>query len=176
MRSQPITGAIVHNIGGDEDITADNAYHRFSADWDPQEPGVQHAPHITYGAWLPREPVAFLRRHGVSFDEARPPAAVVVLCNHLRERTWHALGANDSCFGIALQVDGEKRPASEAQMLGLEWMIDTWLPSQGVRVPWWRVWGHGECDRIYGGGPGWGNDTICPGRHVLAQLKALRRR
>ncbi len=171
-RSGSITGGIVHNTGGDEDITADNDYHRFSADWDPQEPGVQHAPHIAYGFWLPYDPVAFLTRHKVAFTGT--PSSVVVQCNKLWERTWHAMLANDSCVGVALQVDGEKRAMSEAQMGGLRWLFEHFLPTQGVTVPWSRVWGHGECPKAWGGGPSWNNNTICPGHYVLPQVRNLR--
>jgi hypothetical protein len=150
-RTQAITGVIVHNTGGDESLERDNEYHRFEADWGD---GL-HAPHIAYHIWVGRD-------------------GRVVLCNYLWEASWHARYANESCVGIAFQGDGEESPLSREQLSRLRWLVETYLPTQGVTVPWSSVWGHGECPNAWGGGPDWGNNTVCPGRMVLPQIKALR--
>ncbi len=170
-RPGSISDVIIHNTGGQEDIQADNDYHRFKAVWDKDDPNV-HAPHIAYHLWLPYDPVAFLSKHGLESDSISP--SVVVWCNHLWERSWHATNANDVCVGIALQLDGESQEPSEAQKTGVSWLIDEFLPDQGVVIPRKRVWGHGECSKVYGGGPDWGNNTVCPGKYVLPWVREFR--
>lgn len=168
-RREAVSGAIVHNTGGYEDITLDNDYHRISADWDPQEAGVQHAPHVAYHLWIPREGTAWLRGNGIA-----GVGPVVVWCNYLWEAAWHARGANQSCVGIALQGDGEAKDASDDQKAALRWVLDELLPRESVPVARERVWGHGETPSVWGGGPDWGNVTVCPGRMILPLIWALR--
>ena len=168
-RSEATFGLLVHNTGGFTTIEADNVYH-INKDWD----GAR-APHIAYHLWVPFDHRGFLRAYGVEFDEANPPDAVVVWCNHLWERTWHGTKANDSCIGLACQVDGEAYGLSDGQQLAVRWTVDEWLPSQGIAIPWSHVWGHGETPKVYGGGPDWANNTVCPGRQVLPQIEAMRK-
>ncbi|MCL5265194.1 MAG: N-acetylmuramoyl-L-alanine amidase [Chloroflexi bacterium] len=152
-----------------ESIEADNNYHR-QKDWGEGS----RAPHIAYTLWLPYEPMAFLVAYGIACDEQNPPKGVAVLCNYLWERTWHGTNANDSCLGVTCQVDGESQELSESQKLAVTWLLNEWLPGQGVNIPKGNVWGHGETPNVYGGGPDFGNNTVCPGKYVLPWVKSLR--
>lgn len=170
-RAQAITAALIHNTGGNTDILADNRYHRLEAIWDAHDRGVR-APHIAYHYWVPFDPDDFLTRHNISREIK--VKSVVVWCNHLWERSWHGNLANDAAVGIAAQLNGEVRPLSDAQKRGIMWILNGHLPSQGVKIPRWRVWGHGETPAVHGGGPEWGNRTVCPGKYVLKWVRALR--
>lgn len=173
-RSQAISACVVHNTGGDEDITQDNRYHEYEAHWYPDHPAILGgAPHIAYHFWAPYDPAAFLAVHGIPVA-TQPTPAVLVWCNHLIERSWHATGGNDEAVGVACQVDGQERGLSEAQKTAVLWLMDKHLPANGVTIPRSRVFGHGECPAVYGGGPGWGNVTVCPGEYALPWVKELR--
>lgn len=163
-----ILGVVIHNTGGSEDILADNLYHMRQAVWVPGDPTV-HAPHIAYTYWIPRDPAGFFGLHDFS---GPVPEVLAIKCNKLNERSWHANLANDYYVGIALQGNGEKDSFSPQQVIALNYLIDTELPSLGVNVR--ELWGHGELDKIYGGGEALGNNTICPGVYGIQLVKSLR--
>ena len=166
-----IKEAIIHNTGGQEDVQQDNDYHRKEAVWVKGDPSV-HAPHVAYHVWLPMDPLGFLEAHGIAHEG--DVDSVVVWCNHLEEISWHATNGNPTSVGIATQGDGQAEEMTQAQLIGLHWLLNDHLPDQGVVIERQNVWGHGECGGVYGGGPPYGNATVCPGEKRLPQVQAIR--
>lgn len=89
--------------------------------------------------------------------------------------TWHASNGNRRGLGI-LCILGKGQKPTPQMLASLKALVD-WLTTERPEIPATRVnvWGHGELGGIYGGGPGYGNSTECPGVDLLAWVRAYRK-
>lgn len=163
-----ITYAAIHHADAVSGIQAISRYHQ-EKDWG----GGSRAPHIAYWAAIPDDPMGFLQDRGIIAPGAR---SVFVICNEITEAGWATTSGNPYAAAIVLCSDLDVKEPSESQLLALQVGLVRVLPRAlgGRFIARNRVFGHGECGGIYGGGPGWGNATACPGAKFIDDVRAYR--
>lgn len=85
---------------------------------------------------------------------------------------WNTTYGNPWGLATVAILGASERP-SEAMLATFERHFDYMANRTDIPARRDNVWGHGECGRIYGGGPDFKNNTNCPGG-LLPFVKAYR--